>query len=97
MIKNCFLEHVTFNMFNIWSEFFFYFFNKVYVTTEFEAHLKKKKQAVTGLATIKIEMETCTSCRNVKPFIVSQILSLEVTKFGSNFQITSMATCQQIC
>lgn len=98
MIKNCFLEHVTFNMFNIWSEFFFvFFFNKVYVTTEFEAHLKKKKQAVTGLATIKIEMETCTSCRNVKPFIVSQILSLEVTKFGSNFQITSMATCQQIC
>lgn len=43
MIKNCFLEHVTFNMFNIWSEFFFvFFFNKVYVTTEFEAHLKKK-------------------------------------------------------
>lgn len=77
--------------------FFLFFFNKVYVTTEFEAHLKKKKQAVTGLATIKIEMETCTSCRNVKPFIVSQILSLEVTKFGSNFQITSMATCQQIC
>lgn len=42
MIKNCFLEYVIFNMFNIWLEFFFYFFNKVYVIIEFEVYLKKK-------------------------------------------------------
>lgn len=43
MIKNCFLEYVIFNMFNIWLEFFFvFFFNKVYVIIEFEVYLKKK-------------------------------------------------------